>query len=180
MTADVDHVMRKNGWTTSPIALTSGEVRVLNTLLDALIPLDDSFPSPSSVHVVEHFVANALAEGSPVTPGLMPTEEFLSRIDELEAATSFENGTAVQTLERLEVSDPPFFRHLLILAYHGYYSRPEIIEAIRRASEAGRDYQLTPQPHGYAHVGIGDAWGGRLPRNRGSYTATRDVRRRLA
>ncbi|WP_285588354.1 hypothetical protein [Actinomycetospora sp. NBRC 106378] len=57
-----------------------------------------------------------------------------------------ERATAFEALEKAE---DPFFEQIRALVYYGYYSRPEVVIAIRKNVPAGKDYHGPPLPYGY-------------------------------
>ena len=128
--------------------LTPDERQVLESALDALLPPDGSFPSPSQTGVIDDFILRRIPPaGTDRVPfpaldadGLRAILLKLSEgIDDIAAALAI--------LERTSSSE---FLALWRIAVYGYYSRPETIAAIQR--DLGVAYHGAPLPLGYPDV----------------------------
>lgn len=155
--------------------LTAEERRTLEDALDALLPSEGSFPAPSECGVIDGFIRQRVASEE-VEPGAFPSINaedlkcILGTIQEAESMT--------EALRELESREPARFMALWQLAVYGYYSRPEVIQAIQ--TDLNNAYHGAPLPHGYAHVLT--PWDAthplEMPRNpAGSYLGTDQVRR---
>lgn len=127
--------------------MTAEERRTLERALDALLPPEGSFPAPSECGVIDGFILRRVGTEK-VEAGRFPrvNVEDLKRI--LATLQVAEDMTAA--LEELEAEDLAGFLALWLLAVYGYYSRPEVIQAIQ--TDLGNAYHGAPLPHGYAHV----------------------------
>lgn len=163
------------GWL-PPIQLTEVQVAVLNAAADELVPAGDGFPAPSEVDVISFIVRYvAPSDQEPKWFPFLGEDDFKTHLDRLgQEFVASTSGTKVLALQRLERDGVDFFSHLRDVVYYAYYSRPEVIRAINRNLEAGRDYRSSPQPYGYTDVM--DDWDENLlSRVHGSYTCTEDV-----
>jgi hypothetical protein len=167
------------GSTDGAVRLTGQQVAILNAASDQIIPPGDGFPAPSSVGVVEEFMPRYITPRGqePQHYPLVAEEQFTAAVDAL-GRRFLDAGSdqRVEMLQRVERDDPTFFTQLRTLVYYGYYSRPAVTEAIRANLEAGRDYHGAPQPYGYA-ASMEDWDLTALPRGRGRYIPTAEVRR---
>jgi hypothetical protein len=163
------------GWL-PPAALSAPQADVLNAIADELIPGGEGFPPPSGVNVVGFIVRYVAPSGQEAKWYPFLTEaEFARRLDELGSAfVSASSAERVQVLIGLERDDAEFFGRLRDMVYYAYYSRPEVVAAINRNLEAGRDYRNSPQPYGYTDV-MDDWDDDLLSRVKGTYTRTEDV-----
>lgn len=158
-----------------PWTLNDRERAVLAAALDALLPVEGSFPWPSEVGVIDDFILRQVppAGTAPLPYPWIDAAGLRAILARLDGAPDM--PAALTGLERERPAD---FRALWALAVYGYYSRPETIAAIQR--ELAPDYHGAPLPLGYAH--IIEPWDPddplQLPREpRGSYIATEAVRR---
>jgi hypothetical protein len=160
------------------IELSAEELAALNQIADALIPPGDGFPAPSSVRIAEDFLVRY------VTPADRPTVHYpqLGEAELRDFLAELVAGLAkgvdlVDTLRQTESKRQALFEKLRGLVYYGYYSRVEVVAAIRSTLEAGRDYRGAPQPCGY--LDVTDQWRPSMfEHHRGTYTRTADVRQR--
>lgn len=164
------------GWLPS-VAFSQGQTDVLNAVADELIPGGDGFPAPSEVDIVGFFARYVAPAGeeSKWYPFLQE-DAFKGRLDTL--GRQFIDASPegrVQALRTIETDDSEFFMRVRDVTYYGYYSRPEVIRAIRSNLPAGKDYRNSPQPFGYSDSIID--WDDELlSRVRGTYIRTEDVR----
>lgn len=161
------------------VTFSDQQVAILKAASDEIIPPGDGFPAPSSVGVVEDFIPRYITPRGkePQHYPFVAEADFKASVDAL--GQQFLDGHSAKRVEMLratERDDPSFFLELKSLVYYGYYSRPVVTEAIRQNLEAGRDYRGAPQPYGYAQ-GIEDWDTSKLPRGRGRYIPTGEVRR---
>lgn len=166
------------GGSAKPVMFTQEQAAILGAAADRIIPGGAGFPAPSEVGVVDFI-------GRYVTPSgeelkwfpFAGEDDFKAEVDKLGGDfLRAEPAVQVEALERTEQESEAFFSQLRSLVYYGYYSRPEVTKAINENVEAGRDYRSPPQPYGYLDV-IEDWDRSMLPRVRGTYIRTEDVKR---
>jgi hypothetical protein len=112
----------------NPVAeLTHEEKAQLNTIIDLLIPSDEYFPPPSSLHLIDEFLLH-FSPRVEYTPRMLNLKQLRSVLCELNNAA--EGGFCKaspekqQTLLRsLEQRDPALFQELWTLVNHSYYAR---------------------------------------------------------
>jgi hypothetical protein len=110
------------------IELSVEERRQLNTIIDLLIPSDQDFPPPSSLHLIDE-VLQHLLPGS----GLMLNEKHLRAVMRDLNASAGGNFCHISMekqqvlLRRLEQREPATFQALWTLANHSYYTRLAIL-----------------------------------------------------
>jgi hypothetical protein len=110
------------------ITLSSEERTQLATIIDLLIPSDEEFPPPSSLHLLDEFIRR-LAPSSASRTTLMLNEQRLRMMLcnlNTEAGGSFCSASAEQQqriLNQFEQREPAFFQELWTLANHSYYTR---------------------------------------------------------
>jgi len=111
-----------------PIIEFSHEERAqLDTIIDLLIPPDDNFPAPSSLHLTDFFLRNLLP-GTANGNSLLLTQQLLRTVlCDLNAAAggcfSKVNPERQQILlKQLERRDPAFFQTLWTLVNYSYYT----------------------------------------------------------
>ena len=156
-------------------SLTGEERRTLEAALDALLPPSGSFPLPSSTGIIDDFIYRRLEPS-----GSLPVPYPGLTADDLKAVLRRLDGpeNMAAALERLEAEYPVAFKGLWALAVYGYYSRPEVIEAIQQ--DHAPAYHGAPLPLGYAHAI--EPWNPDDPlqnprQPRGSFIPTSAVRR---
>jgi hypothetical protein len=161
------------------VSFTDQQIEILKAASDEIIPPGHGFPAPSTVGVVEDFIPRYITPRGEV-PAHFPfvaEAEFKASVDALgQRFLDSPSARRVEMLRATEHDDPTFFVELKTLVYYGYYSRPVVTDAIRHNLEAGRDYRGAPQPYGYARC-IEDWDLTKLPRGRGRYVPTADVKR---
>ncbi len=115
----------------------SYEERVqLDTIIDLLIPSDDNFPAPSSLHLIDVFLRHLLPNAEHNTSLMLNQQRLQTVLHDLNLAAGGNFCTTSpekqQTLLRqLERKDPAFFQTLWTLANHSYYTH---LATQRRAS----------------------------------------------
>lgn len=166
------------GGNRTPVPLTDTQREVLSGIADELIPPGAGFPAPSEVGVVDDFFVRYITPAS-AAANWFPfagEEEFKAAVDRLAGPfLAADHDGRVSQLAALEREQPEFFGQLRALTYAGYYSRPAVLLALRRALPAARDYHGPPLPYGY-DLTTPD-WGEITPPGTGSYTETSDVAR---
>jgi hypothetical protein len=167
------------GGLAEPVRFTERQIRVLKAASEELIPPGEGFPAPSEVGVVEDFMGRYIAPTgeAPTHFPFAAEEDFKAHVDALgDDLLSADSTERVAILKHVEREASAFFSQLLSLVYYGYYSRPQVIAAIRANLVAGRDYHGPPQPYGYLS-GLEQWDDAKLPRGRGTYIRTADVKR---
>jgi hypothetical protein len=107
-------------------AFTHEERTQLNAILDLLIPADENFPPPSSLHLIDEFLHHLLPAARYTT--MLNEKKLRSVLRDLDSAAggSFCRANKEEQqmlLKRLEQRDPAFFQELWALANHSYYTR---------------------------------------------------------
>jgi hypothetical protein len=123
MSERVLYVQRKQTITLSP-----EEDILLNTILDRLIPSDEEFPPPSSLHLLDEFIRSLIPSTASKTTRMLNEKRLrmMFRDLNLEAGGSFcsaDTETQHRILKHLEQREPAFFQELWMLANHSYYTR---------------------------------------------------------
>ena len=129
--------------------LSAEQRALLNAILDRLIPAEGHMPGAGQAGTAEHL--DAIAGGSPrlarlFSAGLRSIESAAAR-----RGASFVEMTADQQdeiLRSVESNKSAFFETLLMHTYNGYYSNPQVIEALGLEPRP-------PQPRGHT-VEFGD------------------------
>lgn len=165
------------GGLAEPVRFSDKQIAILNAAADQIIPPGGGFPAPSSVGVVEFMGRYITPSGQ--EPQYFPfaaEDAFKAAVDKLgDEFLSANPAEQVEILKRTEQESPAFFEQLRNLVYYGYYSRPQVIQAINQNLEAARDYRGPPQPYGYLHAV--EKWDeSTFPRGRGKYIRTADVK----
>ena len=125
MSERVLHVQRPSR---QAIVLNAEERILLNTIIDRLIPSDEEFPPPSSLHLLDEFIHNLRPSNASKTTLMLNEKRLHALFRDLnrEAGGSFCHAN-VETQERLlkslERREPAFYQELWTLANHSYYTR---------------------------------------------------------
>src|SRR5690348_7271375 len=125
------------------IELSQKERIQLDTVIDLLIPADDNFPSPSSLHLADEFLYHLVPRnGNKIT--LMLNEKRL-RIALHDLNTLADGDFCCvskerqqRILEMLEQRDPALFQGIWSLANHCYYTL--LATARRRHRQSARSH----------------------------------------
>lgn len=131
-----DTVLRAPTLHKRAIEFSPDERAELNAVIDLLIPSDEHFPPPSSLHLIDEFLLQ-LVPGMAYKHAVALNETRLrSVLRDLNAAAGgcFCNLQAEKQqaiLRRLEQRDPALFQAMWTLANHCYYS---LIATLRQAS----------------------------------------------
>lgn len=125
-----------------PIAeLTHEEKAQLNTIIDLLIPSDEYFPAPSSLHLIDEFLLHFAPRIDCYTPRMLHFNQLRTALRNLDNAAdgSFCSASPErqqQLLRLLEQRDPAFFQELWTLANHSYYARMAVYNPVSLPSTA--------------------------------------------
>jgi hypothetical protein len=139
-----------------PVQFSDTQAAVIDALADTIIPPAAGWPSASEVDLVSFC-------GRYITPSgyrnkhfpFAECDSFTAALDELGQAFvdsgPADRAKAIEALEKAgqEEGGNPFFSQIRALVYYGYYSRPEVVIAIRKNVPAGKDYHGPPLPYGY-------------------------------
>ena len=135
----------------TPVGFSEQQAAVLNAVADTMIPPGGGFPPPSEVDIVDFIGRYVTPSGYKNKHYPFATEdEFKAGVDRLGADfVTSDTSARTEAIAALEKSEDPLFEQLRSLLYYGYYSMPEVTQAIRREIPAGRDYHGPPLPYGY-------------------------------
>lgn len=134
-----------------PVVFEAQQIAILLAAADTLIPPSPGWPAPSEVGIVTFI-------GRYVTPSgyrnkhfpFAEEDAFKAGLDRLGAAfVAADEQERIDVIAKLEKDEDPLFEQLRALVYYGYYSRPEVVIAIRKNLPAGKDYHGPPLPYGY-------------------------------
>lgn len=139
------------GGLATPIPFSDQQLAVLDAVADTMIPAGEGFPAPSEVDVATFVRRYITPSGYKNKHFPFASEDtFKAGLDKLGSA--FVKGDIDKrtvALEAMEETKDPVFEQLRALVYYGYYSRPEVVQAIRRNVPAAKDYHGPPLPYGY-------------------------------
>ncbi len=98
----------------------------LNTILDLLIPSDQDFPPPSSLHLLDDFLLQLRTTARHKTTTMLGERQLRSVLHELNVSAGgdfcqVDAEKQQRLLRNLEHHDPAFFQALWTLANHSYY-----------------------------------------------------------
>jgi len=109
------------------VELSIEERTQLNTIIDLLIPSDQDFPPPSSLHLIDKLLHHLLPSSACNAKLTLNEKRLRSALNELNLSA---DGNFCQAspekqqnlLQRLEYRDPAFFQTLWTLVNHSYYA----------------------------------------------------------
>jgi hypothetical protein len=126
------------------IELSFDERRQLNTIIDLLIPSDQDFPPPSSLHLIDEVLQHLLPSAGSKTALMLSEKRLRAVMRELNASAggnfchiSVEKQQAL--LRLLEQREPAIFQALWTFANHSYYTRLAI-QTLPRTSHFSTTY----------------------------------------
>jgi hypothetical protein len=134
-----------------PVQFSAARQAVIRALADTIIPPHPDWPDASAVDIVAFC-------GRYITPTgyrnkhfpWADEDSFVAALDKLgQAFVDADPSERAKAFEALEKAEDPFFEQIRALVYYGYYSRPEVVIAIRKNVPAGKDYHGPPLPYGY-------------------------------
>ena len=110
------------------IELTHDERVQLDAIIDLLIPSDENFPPPSSLHLLDEFLFHLSPHAETHAPPMLNVKRLRMVLRDLNALAggNFCNAhpeTQQMLLRHLEQHDPAFFQELWTIANHSYYTR---------------------------------------------------------
>jgi hypothetical protein len=119
------------------IQLTPEEKTLLNTVIDLMIPADDQFPPPSSLHLIDELLRH-LRPSIASHINLMLNEQrlrnILSNLNHAADGNFCKRSQEEQKLllNDLEYQDPVSFQALWTLVNHSYYAHLAINQPMRQ------------------------------------------------
>jgi|SRR5713226_2436279 hypothetical protein len=120
------------------IELSYEERATLNAVIDLIIPSDDHFPPPSSLHLIDELLRHLIPDVANHISLILNEERLRHALHDLNAAADGEfcklsTERQKQLLNRLEQHDPVCFQTLSTLVNHSYYSHLAIHHPISLA-----------------------------------------------
>ncbi len=110
------------------IELSYEERMELNTIIDLLIPSDENFPPPSSLHLIDEFLYHLLPAVDNSTTKMLNAKRLRSVLRDLNTSAgghfcsvSIEKQQVL--LRLLERHEPALYQALWALANHSYYKQ---------------------------------------------------------
>ncbi len=108
----------------------------LDTIIDLLIPSDEDFPPPSSLHLIDEFLLHLLPRVDNSTTRMLNAKRLRSVLRDLNTSAGGRfcsvSVEKQQTLLRhLERREPAIFQALWALANHSYYKQLATINKTR-------------------------------------------------
>lgn len=126
---------------------TREEHALLDAILDQLIPAnpDRGIPAAGALGVAD-FLGGQAGADSELSAAI---SALLARGTELAGAAELAGGITPDAVRQLESALPREFRLLLVAAYKGYYSRPDIRACFGLAAHPVHPggYDVLPEPH---------------------------------
>ncbi len=109
------------------VELSNEERAQLNMIIDLLIPSDNDFPPPSSLHLIDEFLHHLSPDKEHTTILLLSEKRLRTVLCDLNALAggnfcSASREKQYTLLHHLERRDPAFFQSLWTLVNHGYYT----------------------------------------------------------
>lgn len=109
-----------------PVELSTEEKAQLDVIIDLLIPADNDFPPPSSLHLVDDLLRHLRPRTTIPSTVMLSTRRLRTVLQELNTSA---DGNFCQAppehqqklLRHLEHRDPAFFQILWTLVNHSYY-----------------------------------------------------------
>jgi hypothetical protein len=109
------------------VELTTEERKLLNTVIDLIIPSDDYFPPPSSLHLIDELLRHLLPDIANHMSLLLSEEHLRSILHDLNSSAggnflALGQDKQRSLLKQLEQHDPVCFQALWTLVNHSYYT----------------------------------------------------------
>ncbi len=110
------------------IELSYEERMELNTIIDLLIPSDEDFPPPSSLHLIDEFLYHLLPTVDNGTTRMLNAKRLRTVLRDLNASAGGHFCSAglekqQKLLKLLERHEPALYQTLWTLASHSYYKQ---------------------------------------------------------
>jgi hypothetical protein len=123
-----DITLRIPGKHKQAIELSYEERMELNTIIDLLIPSDEHFPPPSSLHLIDEFLYHLLPAVDNSTTKMLNAKRLRTVLRDLNisAGGHFCSATVEKQqglLRLLEKREPALYQALWTLANHSYYKQ---------------------------------------------------------
>lgn len=120
-----------------PTEFSSEERTQLTTIIDLLIPADDTFPTPSSLHLIDEFLSYLNPSSNSISPQMLTSKRLRAVLRDLNTSSGGRFCSAPKEkqqalLQSLEQRDPAFFQSLWTLANHSYYTHLANDKALHR------------------------------------------------
>ncbi|QBD83047.1 hypothetical protein EPA93_46640 [Ktedonosporobacter rubrisoli] len=125
----MNQILQKKPVSRKPrIELSPEERKELNTIIDLLIPADENFPPPSSLHLLDEFLYHLHPRADNKLALILNEKRLRAVLRDLNVAAGGSFCQARQEeqqelLRNLECRDLAFFQELWALANHSYYTR---------------------------------------------------------
>ena len=123
-----DITLHMSGKSRQAIELSYEERLELNTIIDLLIPSDEHFPPPSSLHLIDQFLHHLLPTIDNSTTKMLNAKRLRTVLRDLNASAggrfcsaSIEKQQAL--LRLLERREPALYQALWALVSHSYYKQ---------------------------------------------------------
>ena len=109
------------------VELTTEERKLLNTVIDLIIPSDDYFPPPSSLHLIDELLRHLLPDIANHLSLLLSEEHLRTILHDLNSSAggnflALGQDKQRSLLKQLEQRDPVCFQALWTLVNHSYYA----------------------------------------------------------
>lgn len=109
------------------IELTYEERATLNAVIDLIIPADDYFPPPSSLHLIDELLRHLIPDVANHISLILNEDRLRQALNDLNVAADgkfykLSVEKQKQLLDRFEQRDPVCFQTLTTLVNHSYYS----------------------------------------------------------
>lgn len=123
-----DITLRMPGKYKSAIELSCEERSELNTIIDLLIPSDEDFPPPSSLHLIDEFLHYLLPTVDNSTTKMLNAKRLHSILRDLNTSAggrfcSVSVEKQQMLLRLLERREPALYQALWALVNHSYYKQ---------------------------------------------------------
>ncbi len=157
--------------------LESAEQRLVDALIDTLIPPEDGWPAAESLGISALLTSYLVPEESPVSLYPHFTRDEFPGIARLLLGEAADGGLdeRVAALQTAEEADPALFARVRDFVYYVYYGHPAVVALIQSTTRYGRDYRGGSQPEGY--IDSLEDWGDRPLVTRGVFIPTDRVLR---
>lgn len=123
-----DIALRRSRPLRQSIELSYEERSQLNMIIDLLIPSDEHFPTPSSLHLLDEFLHHLRPSTDNKTALMLTAKRLRTVLRDLNISAgghfcSAETEKQQMLLHRLEQHEPAVFQALWTLANHSYYKQ---------------------------------------------------------
>ena len=131
-----DTTLRTSPYQKRVVELSYEERAQLDTIIDLLIPADEDFPPPSSLHLLDDFLLHLLPRIDNSTTRMLNAKRLRSVLRDLNTSAggrfcSVSVEKQQTLLHHLERREPALFQALWALANHSYYKQLATINKTR-------------------------------------------------